>query len=146
MKILSRAIRTGPGRGAPLLGERGFTLIELLIVVAIIGILAGIAVAQLQQTPQAAKEAVLKQDLFVLRDLIDQYFADKGKYPDTLATLVDDGYIRKLPVDPFTGTDQSWDVVHAEASDDDPEGGGGVFDIRSGSAGQALDGTSYSDW
>ncbi len=126
--------------------ERGFTLIELLIAVAIIGILAGIAVAQLRQTPQKAKEAVLKQDLFVLRDLIDQYFADKGKYPDSLQTLVDDGYIRKIPVDPFTESDQSWVEIYAEASDDDPEGGGGVYDVKSGAPGAALDGSSYSDW
>ena len=127
-------------------GERGFTLIELLIAVAIIGILAGIAVAQLRSTPQRAKEAVLKQDLFVLRDLLDQYFADKGKYPDSLETLVDEGYIRRIPTDPFTESDQSWEEIYEEASDDDPEGGGGVYDIRSGASGTALDGSSYSEW
>ena len=127
-------------------GEHGFTLIELLIAVAIIGILAGIAVAQLRQTPQRAKEAVLKQDLFVLRDLIDQYFADRGRYPDSLETLVDDGYIRRLPYDPFTESDQTWEEIYAEASDEDPEGGGGVYDVHSGAPGAALDGSYYSEW
>ena len=126
--------------------ERGFTLIELLIAIAIIGILAAIAVASLRQTPQRAKEAVLKQDLFVLRDLIDQYFADKGRYPDSLRSLVDDGYIRKLPVDPITESDDTWETIFAEASDDDPDAQGGVFDVRSGARGSALDGSSYNDW
>ncbi len=126
--------------------ERGFTLIELLIAIAIIGILAAIAVASLRQTPQRAKEAVLKQDLFVLRDLIDQYFADKGRYPDSLQSLVDDGYIRKLPVDPITESDGTWETIYAEASDDDPDAQGGVFDVRSGARGSALDGSSYNDW
>ena len=126
--------------------ERGFTLIELLIVVAIIGILVGVAIPRFRQTPQRAKEVALKQDLFVLRDIIDQYFADKGKYPDTLDTLVDDGYIRKIPHDPFTESDTTWEVEYAEATDDDPEGGGGVFDVHSGASGTALDGSRYSDW
>jgi len=131
-------------RGAA--GERGFTLIELLIVIAIIGILAAIAAAQYQKTPLKAKEAVLKQDLFTLRDVIDQYFADKGKYPESLETLVEDGYIRRLPVDPFTESDQTWEVEYAESSDDDPSGGGGVIDVHSGATGIALDGSSYSEW
>ena len=127
-------------------GQGGFTLIELLIVVAIIGILAGIAAVQFRQTPIKAKEAVLKQDLFVLRDVIDQYFADKGKYPDTLDALVDDGYIRKLPVDPITESDTTWQSVQAEADEDDPTSTGGVIDVHSGAAGTALDGSRYSDW
>jgi general secretion pathway protein G len=126
--------------------QDGFTLIELLIVIAIIGILAGIAVAQLRQTPLKAKEAVLKHDLFILRDVIDQYFADKGKYPDSLDTLVDDGYIRKLPVDPMTESDTTWQVEYAEASDEDPTGGGGVIDVHSGAPGNAIDGSRYSEW
>ncbi len=126
--------------------EAGFTLIELLIVVAIIGLLAGIATVQLRQSPLRAKEAVLKENLYVMRDVIDQYFADKGKYPEALETLVEEGYMRKIPVDPFTGSDAEWQVEYAEASDEDPEGGGGVIDIHSGSTGTALDGTSYSEW
>lgn len=137
--------------------ERGFTLIELMVVAAIIGILASMAVVQLRQTPQRAKEAALKENLYVLRNVIDQYFTDKGKYPDTLQTLVTDGYIRKIPVDPMTGSDTTWVEVQAEA--DQPAGdtgadaggtggdvGGGVADVKSGSEGTALDGSRYSEW
>ncbi len=136
-------MRGNPKRQA---GERGFTLIELLVVITIIGILATLAVGQFRKTPIQAKEAVLKEDLFTLRDVIDQYFADKGKYPDSLQTLVENGYIRKVPLDPFTNTDQSWTVEHAEASDEDPNGGGGVIDVHSGADGTALDGSKYSEW
>lgn len=127
-------------------GERGFTLIELLVVITIIGILATLVVGQFRQTPQKAKEAVLKEDLFTLRDVIDQYFADKGKYPESLETLVQDGYIRKIPLDPFTNTDQSWTVEHAEASDEDPNSGGGIIDVHSGADSTAIDGSRYSEW
>ena len=126
--------------------ESGFTLIELLVVIAIIGILAALAVGEFRQTPKKAKEAALKEDLFTLRDVIDQYFADKGKYPESLQALVDDGYIRKIPLDPFTNTDQTWAVEHAEASDEDPNGGGGVIDVHSGADGTAIDGSRYSEW
>jgi len=126
--------------------ERGFTLIELLIVIAIIGIIAGIAVAQMQTAPRKAKEAVLKEDLYALRDTIDQYFADKGKYPESLDTLVQDGYLRKVPVDPITTSSESWQVVHAEASDEDTQDAGGIIDVKSGADGTALDGSRYADW
>ncbi|MBI1952047.1 MAG: prepilin-type N-terminal cleavage/methylation domain-containing protein [Acidobacteria bacterium] len=127
-------------------GERGFTLIELLIVIAIIGIIAGIAAAQLRTAPQRAREAVLKEDLFAIRDVIDQYFADKGKYPESLDALVEEGYLRRIPVDPITGSEETWQTVQAEATDEDTEGAGGIIDVKSGADGQALDGTSYSDW
>ncbi len=126
--------------------ERGFTLIELLIVIAIIGIIAGIAVAQMQTAPKKAKEAVLKEDLYALRDTIDQYFADKGKYPESLDTLVQEGYLRKVPVDPITTSSESWQVVHAEASDEDTQDAGGIIDVKSGADGTALDGSRYTDW
>ena len=152
-------IRSGtpPGGADARRRERGFTLIELMVVAAIIGILASMAVVQLRQTPQRAKEAALKENLYVLRNVIDQYFTDKGKYPDTLQTLVTDGYIRKIPVDPMTGTDSSWVEVQADAATPagDPAGdtgeaggdvGGGVADVKSGSEGVALDGSRYSEW
>jgi len=126
--------------------DSGFTLMEMLIVVAIIGIIAGIAAVQLRQTPLKAKEATLKEDLFTLRDVIDQYFADKGKYPDSLQKLVEDGYMRRIPVDPFTGTDQTWTVDHAEATDADPDATAGVIDVHSGADATALDGSKYSEW
>lgn len=124
----------------------GFTLIELLIVIAIIGIIAGIAVAQLRTAPQRAREAVLKEDLYAIRDCIDQYFADKGKYPESLDALVEEGYLRRLPVDPITGSEETWQTVQAEATDEDTEGAGGIIDVKSGADGAALDGTRYSDW
>ena len=137
-----RAVETRAGTAL----ERGFTLIELLIVVAIIGILAGLATVQLRQTPRRAKEATLKEDLFVLRDVIDQYFADKGAYPASLQTLVDEHYVRKIPVDPITGSDQTWVEEQSDLADEDVEAVGGIVDVRSGSTETALDGSRYSDW
>jgi general secretion pathway protein G len=96
---------TGDARLQSPRGERGFTLIELLIVIAIIGIIAGIAVAQLRTTPQRAREAVLKEDLYAIRDVIDQYFADKGKYPESLDALGEEGYLRRIPDDHRVGRD-----------------------------------------
>ena len=137
---------TGDARLQSPRGERGFTLIELLIVIAIIGIIAGIAVAQLRTAPQRAKEAVLKEDLYAIRDVIDQYFADKGKYPESLDALVEEGYLRRIPADPITGSEETWQTVQAEATDEDTEGAGGIIDVKSGADGAALDGTRYSDW
>jgi len=150
-------MRTTPIAGRPEGGARarrgaaGFTLIELLIVVAIIGILATMAVVQLRQTPQRAKEAALKENLYVMRNVIDQYFTDKGKYPDSLQSLVDDGYIRKIPVDPMTGSETTWVEVQAAGMEqggdaDSGEDQGGIGDVHSGSDDSALDGTAYSDW
>lgn len=139
-------MRTGRTETVKARGEAGFTLIELLIVIAIIGIISGIAAAQMRTAPIRAKEAVLKEDLFALRDVIDQYFADKGKYPESLDTLIEDGYLRKIPVDPFTQSSETWETVQAEATDEDTEGAGGIIDVRSGADGTALDGTRYQDW
>ena len=127
-------------------GTRGFTLVELLIVVAIIGILTGLATVQLRQTPRKAKEAVLKEDLFVMRDVIDQYFADKGAYPGSLQTLVDEGYIRKIPTDPFTKSDQTWIEEEANFDDSSADLSGGIIDVRSGSMEVAMDGSNYGEW
>jgi general secretion pathway protein G len=147
---IRRRDRAAGGRAA------GFTLIELLIVVAIIGILASMAVVQLRNTKQKAMEAALKENLYVLRNCIDQYFTDKGKYPESLEALVDDGYIRKVPVDPFTESDTTWVEEQAAgmssgaggggAADDDPTAQSGIADVHSGATGTALDGTSYADW
>ena len=142
-------------RARALRAQRGFTLMELIIVVAIIGILATIAVPALRNAPQRAREAVLKEDLFTMRSCIDQYLGDKGHYPSSLQELVDEGYLRRVPVDPMTKSDSSWVEVFAEADDEaeedlmppDDEGGGpGIIDIRSGATGLGLDGTAYSEW
>ena len=113
--------------------------------VALIGILTTLIVPQFRKTPQKAKEAVLKEDLYVLRDVIDQYFADKGKYPDSLQALVDDGYLRKIPADPITQSTDSW-KIETVPPEEGEDSGGGVYDVHSGAPGAGLDGTNYSDW
>ena len=126
--------------------DRGFTMVELLVVVSIIVILATMGMAQYKQSITRTKEAVLKEDLFRMRDAIDQYFADKGQYPSTLDALVSDGYVRKIPQDPFTKNNTSWQTVPAEPDPNNPVAEPGVYDIKSGSDGTALDGTKYSEW
>jgi general secretion pathway protein G len=126
----------------------GFTLVELLVVMAILGILVAIAVPQLQKAPIRAKEATLREDLFTFRTCFDQYYADKGHYPDTLQTLVTDKYMRKIPVDPFTKSADTWQVVMEEpdssetASAEPP----GIIDVKSGAKQVSLDGSKYDTW
>ena len=126
--------------------DRGFTMIELLIVVSLIVILTTMGLAQYKQSVTYTKESVLKQDLFHMRDAIDQYYADKGTYPSTLDALVSDGYVRKIPEDPFTKNNTSWQTVPAEPDPNNPTAEAGVYDVKSGAEGTALDGTKYSDW
>ena len=118
-------------------GERGFTLLELMIVVTLIGILATIAEPAFITATTKAREAALKRDLYIVRDVLDQYYADHGAYPATLGTLAADGYLRAIPPDPLTRSAETWQVVYGE---------GGVFDIHSGSNQAALDGSAYSAW
>jgi general secretion pathway protein G len=124
----------------------GFTMIELLVVLALISILATMGMAQYRNGVVHAREAVLKTDLFDLRDAIDQYYADKGQYPMTLDALVTDGYIRKIPVDPITNTADTWQTVPSEPDPNNPTASVGVYDVKSGSDQTALDGTRYADW
>lgn len=124
----------------------GFTLIELATVISIIVVLAALGIAQYRQTVIAAREATLKEDLFRMRDAIDQYYADKGKYPPDLQALVTDGYLRQIPEDPFTRSSTTWTTVPAEPDPANPSAEPGIYDVKSGAPGSALDGTNYSDW
>lgn len=124
--------------------QRGFTLLELMIVLAIMGILLAIAQPNLRQSVIRAREAVLKEDLFQMRDAIDQYYADNGKYPAALADLISEqersrSYFRAIPKDPFTGA-ADWITVASEGEE------GGVFDVHSASPLVASDGTPYNAW
>jgi general secretion pathway protein G len=126
--------------------DSGWTLIELLIVISIIMILASFALVQYRNSVTSAKEAALKSDLFFMRDAIDQYYADKGKYPDSLQTLVTDNYIRAIPKDPFTLSTDSWQTVEAEPQAGSSTAEPGIYDVKSGSQDTAIDGTKYADW
>jgi general secretion pathway protein G len=126
--------------------QRGFTLIELMIVLSLIIILATMGLVQYRNSQIHAREAVLREDLFRMRDAIDQYYADKNQYPSTLDALVSDGYLRKLPEDPFTRNSTAWQTVPAEPDPNNPTAEPGVYDVKSGADGTALDGSKYSDW
>jgi len=125
---------------------RGFTLIELLIVIALISILATMGVVQYRNSVQSAREATLRTDLFRMRDAIDQYYADKAKYPASLDALVSDGYMRAIPEDPITKSADTWQTTPAEPDPSNPTAEPGIYDVKSGAQGTALDGSSYADW
>ena len=120
---------------------RGFTLIELLVTLAIVATLLTLTLPRYFTSVDRSKETVLKENLYITRDAIGKYYADKGKYPESLESLVTDKYLRRVPLDPVTDSTTTWIVVPP----DDPKKGG-VYDIKSGAQGKASDGTTYSEW
>ena len=130
-------------------GERGFTLIEIIIVLSIIGLLVGLGMPTYRSARIKAEEAVLKENLFILRSLIDKYAQDKGKYPASLQTLVQESYIRAIPVDPVTRQSTTWVEVRELPSPEDPMLNEipGIIDVKSGSEKKSpLDESPYNTW
>jgi len=124
----------------------GYTLIELIIVMAIISVLVAIAVPMYQKSLVRTKESLLKNNLFTLRTVIDEYTFDKQKAPQTLEDLVDQGYLRNIPVDPITGSSQTWRVVMEDAVTSVDQTQPGIYDVRSGSDLKSLEGPPYAEW
>lgn len=138
---MERLMRSGRRRR-----RRGFTIIELMIVLTIIGILVGIAIPTYQKSLIRANETVLRSNLFTLRTMIDEYTYDKQKGPQSLQELVDQGYLREVPMDPMTKSNQSWKIIMEDALSSVSQTEPGIFDIRSGSDKKSLEGTMYSEW
>jgi general secretion pathway protein G len=126
--------------------RRGFTLIELMIVMAIVSILLAIALPIYQKSIVRAKESVLRNNLFTLRTMIDEYTIDKQKAPESLQDLVSEGYLRQIPRDPISGSDQTWKLIMEDTAVGGSNASPGIFDVRSGSDKTSLDGSPYSDW
>ncbi|MBZ5603072.1 MAG: type II secretion system GspH family protein [Acidobacteriia bacterium] len=126
--------------------KKGYTLIELMIVMAIISVLVSIAVPLYQKALLRTKESLLKNNLFTMRTVIDEYTFDKKKAPQTLQDLVSEGYLRAVPVDPITGSDQTWRVVMEDALSSIDQTQPGIWDVHSGSDQKSLEGTPYAEW
>ena len=129
--------------------QKGFTLIELVIVFTLIGILVGLGLPLYKNAVKRGREAVLKEDLFQMRKLINQYYTDKWKYPSSLQTLVEEGYLKAIPIDPITQSSTTWVEVREELGEEEILSGtveAGVVDVLSGSDKKATDGTFYNTW
>jgi general secretion pathway protein G len=126
--------------------QGGWTLIELVVVISMIVLLAGLAMAGYRNAVTRTQEAVLKEDLFRMRDAIDQYYADKGQYPADLQTLVTDGYLRAVPEDPFTRSSTTWLIIQPEPDPNNVTFDLGVYDVKSGSDRTSIEGTPYAEW
>jgi len=126
--------------------RRGFTLIEILIVVSIIGILVSIAIPIYQKSILRTRESVLRNNLFTMRTVLDEYTYDKQKAPQSLQDLVTEGYLREIPYDPMTGSNQSWKIEMEDSLRSVNQTEPGIFDIHSASDRKGLDGTPYAEW
>ena len=124
----------------------GWTLIELLIVISLIMILSSIAMSAYRNTVTAAREAAQGNAKWMMREAIDQYYADKGRYPESLDALVSETYLRQIPKDPFTEKTDTWVTTQADAQPGAMSSSAGIYDVKSGSDGTALDGSRYADW
>ena len=124
----------------------GFTMIEVMVVMALVVILASVGMTQYRNSVTRAEEAVLKENLFRMNDAIDQYYADKNKWPADLAELASEGYIREVPNDPMTKSKDTWTTVQAEPDANNPASQVGIYQVKSGSDRIALDGSPYADW
>jgi general secretion pathway protein G len=133
-------------RSSRLSRASGFTLMEMMIVMTLIVILAGIGLSVYGNSVTRSKEAVLKEDLFQMRDAIDQYYADKNKYPASLEDLVSEKYLRSVPVDPFTTSAESWQTTMSEPDPSNPSLQSGISNVKSGAEQTGLDGSRYADW
>ncbi len=136
---MERSIQTGNRRS-------GFTLIELMIVMAIVAIIVSIAVPMYQKSIVRSKESVLRNNLFTLRTVIDEYTYDKQKAPQTLQDLVTEGYLRAVPTDPITGSETTWRTIMEDATSATSQNEPGIFDVQSGSDQKSLEGTPYAQW
>jgi general secretion pathway protein G len=125
---------------------KGFTLIEVLIVVTLLVILATVGMPTYKNAVRRSQEAVLKEDLYRMRDAIDQYYADKNKWPASLQDLVSEGYLREVPKDPMTDSAESWITEPADPDPSNPAAEPGIDNVKSGAEGTALDGSTYADW
>jgi general secretion pathway protein G len=126
--------------------QKGFTLLELLTVMTILALLATVGIVGYRRHTKAAKEAVLKEDLFQLNHCLEQYHADKGKYPATLAALRDQGYLRDIPVDPMTQSKETWTTDFESPDPDNPDAEVGIFRVRSGSTDMGDNQVPYNEW
>ncbi|HUQ87916.1 MAG TPA: type II secretion system protein [Vicinamibacterales bacterium] len=124
----------------------GFTIIEMLIVMTLIIILAAVGMTQYKNAITRAEEATLKENLFRMRDAMDQFYSDKNKWPTDLAELVSEGYIREVPTDPITKSKDTWQTTQAQPDANNPASAGGVDNVHSGSDRLSLDGTAYAEW
>ena len=130
----------------PILGARGFTLIELLVVMTVLVVLASMGLVQYRNSVRRAQEAVLKENLVRMRDAMDQFYADKQKWPGDLSELVSEGYLREIPEDPITRSKDTWQTKTAEPDSNNPASSIGIDNVFSGSEETALDGSRYADW